>query len=386
MSLMFQQNEVQSMKFLVSFLLSLGLFATTACTKKTDELAIGEFGSLTGNEATFGQSTNKGIRMAFDEINAAGGVKGKKLKLITYDNQGKPDESASVVKRLITQDKVLAIIGEVASSRSLAAAPIAQQYKVPMISPSSTSPKVTAIGDYVFRICFIDPFQGKVMAKFMLDNLKLKKVAILRDVKNEYSVGLADVFSKEVVAKGGEVSADVSYQAGDIDFKAQLTQIKSKNVEAIFIPGYYTEVGLITYQARQLGIKAVFLGGDGWDSADLERNSKKAANGSYYSNHYSTESTDPRVQEFIQKFKTKFNEVPDAMAALGYDAAKILVAAMERTSDMTPEQIKNEIAKTKDFPGVTGNTSLDADRNAVKNAVIVQVEGDQRKFIASIAP
>ncbi len=374
------------MKFLVSFLLSLSLVSLTACTKKTDELAIGEFGSLTGNEATFGQSTNKGIRMAFDEINLAGGIKGKKVKLITYDNQGKPDEAASVVKRLITQDKVLAIIGEVASSRSLAAAPIAQQYKVPMITPSSTSPKVTAVGDYIFRVCFIDPFQGKVMAKFMMDNLKFKKVAILRDVKNEYSVGLADVFAKEVLAKGGEVIADVSYQAGDLDFKAQLTQIKSKNPEAIFVPGYYTEVGLITYQARQLGIKGVFLGGDGWDSNDLEKNSKKAVNGSYYSNHYSTESTDPKVQEFIQKYKAKFTEVPDAMAALGYDAAKILIAAMERAKEMTPEQIKNEIAKTKDFAGVTGNITLDADRNAIKSAVIVQVEGDARKFITNIAP
>jgi branched-chain amino acid transport system substrate-binding protein len=374
------------MKIFLSFILAFGLFGISACTKKTNELAIGEFGSLTGSEATFGQSTNKGIRMAFDEINSAGGIKGKKLKLITYDNQGKPDEAASVVKRLITQDKVLAIIGEVASSRSLAAAPIAQQYKVPMISPSSTSPKVTEVGDYIFRICFIDPFQGKVMAKFMMDNLKLKKVAVLRDVKNEYSVGLADVFVNEVKARGGEILTDVSYQAGDIDFKAQLTQIKSKNPEVIFVPGYYTEVGLITYQARQLGIKAVFLGGDGWDSGDLEKNSKKAANGAYYSNHYSTESTDPVVQDFIQKYKAKYSEVPDAMAALGYDAAKILAAAMERTTDMKPEQIRDEIAKTKDYPGVTGNTTLDANRNAVKSAVIVQVEGDQRKFIANIAP
>jgi branched-chain amino acid transport system substrate-binding protein len=371
---------------LISYAVIFCFLGLTGCTKKTDEIVIGEFGSLTGNEATFGQSTNKGIRLAFDEINGSGGIKGKKLKLITYDNQGKPDESASVVKRLITQDKVLALIGEVASSRSLAAAPIAQQYKVPMISPSSTSPKVTAVGDYIFRICFIDPFQGKVMAKFMLENLKLKKVAILRDVKNEYSVGLADVFAKEVTQRGGEILGDVSYQAGDLDFKAQLTQLKSKNPDAIFVPGYYTEVGLITYQARQLGIKSVFLGGDGWDSAELEANSKKAANGSYYSNHYSTESTDPKVQEFIQRFKAKYNEVPDAMSALGYDAAKILISAIERTNELTPENIKIELSKTTDHPGVTGNITLDSERNAVKSAVIVQVEGDKRKFIANIAP
>ena len=372
------------MKLLVSILLALS-FGLVACTKKSDELVIGEFGSLTGNEATFGQSTNKGIRMAFDELNSAGGIKGKKLKLITYDNQGKQDESAAVVKRLITQDKALAIIGEVASSRSLAAAPIAQQYKVPMISPSSTNPKVTQVGDYIFRICFIDTFQGYVMAKFMTDTLKLKKVAILRDV-SDYSMGLADNFAKEVKAMGGEVIIDLSYGTNDIDFKAQLTQIKSKNPEAIFVPGYYTQVAQITYQGRQLGIKAPFLGGDGWDNAELEANSKKAANGSYYSNHYSTESTDVKVQDFIQKFKAKFNETPDAMAALGYDAAKFLAAAMERTTEVTPENIRNELAKTKDFSGVTGQISMDANRDAVKAAVVVQVEGDQRKLISTITP
>ncbi len=358
----------------------------SGCTKKTDEILIGEFGTLTGSEATFGQSTNKGLRMAFDEINAAGGIKGKKIKLITYDNQGKPDESAAVVKRLITQDKVLAIIGEVASSRSLAAAPIAQQYKVPMISPSSTSPKVTEVGDYIFRICFIDPFQGAVMAKFMLDNLKLKKVAVLRDVKNEYSVGLADTFIQEVKARGGEVLIDVSYQANDIDFKAQLTQIKSKNPEVIFVPGYYTDAGLITVQARQLGIKSVFLGGDGWDSPKLHEIAKEAASGSYFSNHYATDSTETIVQEFIQKYKAQFNELPDAMAALGYDAGKVLAQAITNASELKPELVKNELAKIKDFPGVTGVITIDEKRNAIKSAVIVKVEGNDKKFVTKMTP
>jgi branched-chain amino acid transport system substrate-binding protein len=371
------------MKSLLALIVFLGL---VGCTKKTDEIVVGEFGTLTGNDAAFGQSTNKGIRLAFDDLNAAGGIKGKKIKLITYDNQGKPDEAAAVVKRLITQDKAIAIIGEVASSRSLAAAPIAQQYKVPMITPSSTSPKVTAVGDYIFRVCFIDPYQGWAVAQFMLENLKLKKVAILRDVKNEYSVGLADVFSKEVQSKGGQIVDDLSYQSGDIDFKAQLTSIKSKNPEAVFIPGYYTEVGLITNQARQLGIKAVFLGGDGWDSGNLEENSKKAANGSYYLNHYSTESTEPRVQDFIQKFKAKYNETPDSMAALGFDAAQVLVAALQRAQELKPEVIRNEISKTKDFPGVTGVITINEERNAVKSGAIVQVEGAQRKLITTIAP
>lgn len=356
------------------------------CTKKDNEIVVGEYGSLTGNDASFGQSTNKGIRMAFDEYNAKGGVKGKKIKLITYDDQGKPEEAAAVVKRLITQDKVVAILGEVASSRSLAAAPIAQQYKVPMISPSSTNPKVTAVGDYIFRTCFIDPFQGKVGAKFAAENLKLTKAVILRDVKNDYSVGLADVFAEEYKKLGGEILADMSYQAGDVDFKAQLTQMKSKSPQVIFIPGYYTEVGLIARQARELGIKAVLLGGDGWDGDKLNEIGKEAINGQYYSNHYTTESTEPLVQDFISKFKTKYNETPDAMAALGYDTARILAEAIQRTENLGSETLRNEIAKTKDFAGVTGKITLNEARNAEKGAVIVQVDNEKRKFITTVNP
>lgn len=358
----------------------------TGCTKNENEIVVGEYGSLTGNDASFGQSTNKGIRMAFDEINTKGGVKGKKIKLITYDDQGKPEEAAAVVKRLITQDKVIAVIGEVASSRSLAAAPIAQQYKIPMISPSSTNPKVTAVGNYIFRTCFIDPFQGKVGAKFAIENLKLKKAAILRDVKNDYSVGLADVFIQEFKKMGGEILIDMSYQAGDVDFKAQLTQIKSKNPEIIFIPGYYSEVGLIARQVRELGIKAVLLGGDGWDGEKLHEIGKEAINGQYYSNHYTTESTDPVVQEFITKYKAKFNETPDSMAALGYDTARILVEAIQRADSLSSEKVRNEIAKTKDFVGVTGKITLNELRNAEKSAVIVQVENEKRKFVTTINP
>ncbi|MFZ4404196.1 MAG: ABC transporter substrate-binding protein [Pseudobdellovibrionaceae bacterium] len=356
------------------------------CTKNENEILIGEYGSLTGSDATFGLSTNKGVRMAFDEINDKGGIKGKKLKLLTLDNQGKNEESAAVVTRLITQSNVIAVIGEVASSRTKAAAPIAQKYKIPMISPSSTNPEVTKIGDYIFRVCFIDPFQGLVMAKFATENLKLKKVAILRDVKSDYSVGLADVFAAEIKKMGGEVVADLSYQAGDIDFKAQLTQIRSKNPEAVFIPGYYTEVGLIAQQSRQLGIKVPLLGGDGWDSSKLNEIGKEAINGSYFSNHYTTESTDPVVTEFIKKFKAKYNETPDGLAALGYDSAKILAAAIERASELTSEKIRDEIAKTKEFPGVTGKITINENRDAVKSAVVVQVMNADRKYITTVNP
>lgn len=373
-------------KLLLPLLALVSVAFGAACTKSENEIRVGEYGSLTGNDATFGLSTNKGIRLAIDEANEKGGIKGKKIKLITLDDQGKTEEAAQVVTRLITQEKVVAVLGEVASSRSKAAAPIAQEYKVPMITPSSTNPDVTAVGDYVFRVCFIDPFQGFVVAKFAAENLKFKKIAILRDVKSDYSEGLANVFVTEFKKMGGEIVSDLSYQAGDVDFKAQLTQIRSKNPEGIFIPGYYTEVGLIAKQARELGIKATFLGGDGWDSQKLSEIGKEAVNGAYFSNHYTNESTDPLVVDFIKRFQAKYNEVPDGLSAMGYDAAKVLIAAMERATELTPALIRDEIAKTKDFAGVTGKITINEQRNAVKSAVMVQVQGSVNKYVTTITP
>ena len=373
------------------------ILCTAACTRKhsvgdtaqgivNGEILVGEFGSFTGGEATFGLSTHKGIVMATDELNKAGGIKGKKVRVIHLDNQGKPEEAASAVTRLITKDHVIAVLGEVASGRTLAAAPIANQNKIPLISPSSTNPKVTEVGPYIFRVCFIDPFQGTVMAKFAAEDLKAKKVAILRDVKSDYSEGLANFFAKKFRDGGGEIVADESYSAGEIDFKAQLTAIRGRKPDAIFVPGYYTEVGLIARQARQLGITVPLLGGDGWDSSKLFEIGREAINGSYFSNHYTTETTDPRVQTFIKKFKEKFNETPDGLAALGYDAANILFQAMDRAPELTPKGIRNELAKTKDFPGVTGNITIDINRNASKSAVVVKVDGPVNRFVRTIAP
>lgn len=368
----------------------LGLSAAlsfSACTKKgSTEIVIGHFGSMTGSEATFGQSTDEGIRLAIDETNANGGIKGKKIKLVTMDDQGKAEEAASVVTRLIEQEKVVALLGEVASTRSMAAAPIAQSKKIPMLSPSSTNPKVTEIGNFIFRACFIDPFQGTVMAKFASETLKVKKVAILRDVKSDYSVGLADFFTTKFKELGGEIISDVSYQSQDVDFKSQLTQIKSKNPEAIFIPGYYTEVGLIARQARELGIKAPLLGGDGWDSPKLSEIGKEAIEGSYFSNHYSTESTDPNAIEFMKKFKNKYNKQPDGLSSVAYDATKMLIKAIENSSEIKPEIIRDQLAAIKEFAGATGKISIDENRNAVKSAVVVQVKGTENKFVTTINP
>ncbi len=352
-----------------------------------NEIVIGEFASLTGPNATFGISSTNGLKLAVEELNGSGGLLGKQIKLITYDNQGKPSESQTVVQRLIKNDNVVAVVGEVASSNSKAGAPICQQNKIPMITPASTNPEVTAIGDYIFRVCFIDPFQATVLTKFAVNSLKVKKVAVLKDVKNAYSTGLADFFEKEFKAAGGEIIEVQSYSAGDKDFKAQLTAIKSRNPEAIFIPGYYTDVGLIAIQAREIGITVPLIGSDGWESEKLtEGKAKDALEGCFFSTHVSTENPDPAIQNFITKYKAKYNSMPDAMSFLAYDAGMILFDAMKRAGTTDPEKVKNELAKTKDYNGVTGKISINEQRNAIKPAVILEIKGGQFKYKETVAP
>ncbi|GBC95936.1 Leu/Ile/Val-binding protein [bacterium HR16] len=356
-------------------------------SNSSGDIPVGVYLSFTGSTATFGESTFKGIQLATEEINAQGGINGRKIALHKEDDRSDAQEARSAVTKLIQRDGVVAVLGEVASSRSLAAAPICQENKIPMISPSSTNPQVTQVGDYIFRVCFIDPFQGAVMAKFAAETLKVKRVAVLTDVKNDYSVGLAKYFKETFTKLGGQIVAEKSYSEGDPDFRAQLTAIKAANPEAIFVPGYYSEVGTIARQARELGIRVPFLGGDGWDSPKLVEGAGNALEGSYFSNHYSHESTDPAVQRFVAKFKQRFNgEVPDALAALGYDAANILFDAIRRAGSTDPTKIRDALAQTKDFPGVTGRITIDADRNAVKPAVILQIRGKEFKYVQTIQP
>ncbi len=377
------------MKIKCLSVVAIGIFAgVLGCKPKggNDVIRIGEFGSMTGTEATFGVSTHRGIEMVVDKVNAEGGINGKRLSLISYDDQGKPEEAVTAVTKLITQDKVHVLLGEVASSRSLAAAPIAQRYQIPMISPSSTNPKVTEIGDYIFRVCFIDPFQGTVIAKFATEDLKAKTAAILIDQKSDYSVGLAEFFKKTFTRLGGKIVVEQTYVGGDVDFKGQLTSIKAKNPDVVMVPGYYTEVGLILKQAKGLGLKATFLGGDGWDSPKLTEIGGEALNGSYFSNHYSAEDEDPRVQAFISAYKARYNEVPDGLAALGYDAALVLVDALKRTKSLAGTDLRDAIAATKDFPGVTGVITIDQNHNASKAAVMIKIEDSALKFAKRIAP
>jgi branched-chain amino acid transport system substrate-binding protein len=387
------------MKHPILALLSLAAAALLAgCNKKaaeSNEIVIGHFGSLTGATATFGQSAQKGIEMAVDAVNQSGGVLGKQLKLLVEDDQGKPEEALTVVTKLISKDRVVALLGEIASSNSLAAAPMAQQSRIPMISPGSTNPKVTQAGDYIFRVCFIDPFQGKVMAKFAMNTLKVHKVAVLRDIKSDYSVGLANFFVENFKALGGEILADESYSQGDKDFTAQLTSLKGKNPEAVFVPGYYTEVGLIARQARKLGIKVPLLGGDGWDSSKLWEIGGDALNGCYYSNHYSVDDPSPILRKFVNDYKARYgstsDSIPDAMAALGYDAALILADAIKRANSAQPDSIKMALAQTKGFMGVTGSITLDGNRDAIKPAAVLEVLVDEKgngrnRFKETVSP
>jgi len=364
------------------------------CTQSPEDAAadnqvikVGEFASLTGKEAAFGQSSHRGTLVAIDDINAGGGVLGKKIKLVYEDDLSKPGESATIASKLISRDKVVAILGEVASGRSLEAAPICQQNHVPMISPSSTNPKVTEVGDYIFRVCFTDPFQGRLMANFARNSLKINRVAILTDVASPYSVGLADFFRKPFVAAGGTIVSEQKFSSGDKDFNAQLTAIKAANPEAICVPSYYTEAALIAQQARQLGVTVPLFGGDGWEAPDLITLGGAAVEGTYYSTHYSSEDQSPMVQEFVKKYQAKNNgEVPDAMAALGYDSAMVLADAIKRAGTTAEPKLRDAIAATKDFVGVTGKTTLDADRNAAKGAVIITVKDGKFKYVETIKP
>ncbi len=360
--------------------------STEATNQSTTEVVIGEVGSLTGSDASFGTSTHEGILLAVKQINAAGGIKGKTVRVVVLDDQGKPEEAATAITKLITQDKVAAVLGEVASTRSLAMAPIAQRHGVPLISPSSTNPEVTKKGDYIFRVCFIDPFQGEVMARFAYNTLKLKRIAILKDVKNDYSIGLSQYFTQVFKQLGGEIVAESSYSATDVDFKSQLTSIKTKNPEALFIPGYYTEVGLIARQARELGLNAALLGGDGWDSDKLQEIGGASLNGSYFSNHYSPDDKSPAVQAFLSEFKKVYGRVPDGMAASGFDAAWILFKAMERAPSLSGADIRNALAATQQFDGATGLINLDSERNAVKSAVIIEIKNGKFVYKETIQP
>jgi len=352
-----------------------------------DTIKVGEFASLTGKEATFGTSSHEGTVLAVEQINAAGGVLGKKLELLTEDDQTKAGEPANAVNKLISKDGVVAILGEVASSRSLEAAPICQQNQIPMISPASTNPTVTQQGDYIFRVCFNDTFQGGTLANFASNTLKAKKVAIFTDVKSDYSKGLAKNFKEKFVSNGGKVGIELDFNGGDKDFKGQLTSIKNDAPDAIFLPGYYNDVALICIQAKQLGMNIPIFGGDGWESESLLTIGGDAMEGHYFSTHCSIEQPTPEMTSFVEAYKKRFNgKTPDAMAVLGYDSALVLADAMKRAGTTDGPALRDAIAATKNFSGASGVISLNENRDAVKALVFIQIKGGKFTYSATVNP
>ena len=362
--------------------LALSLAATTV-----EPIRVGQFASLTGKEASFGVAAHQGVVLAVEELNARGGVLGRPVEFLVEDIESKAGESATVVTKLIARDKVVAILGGNASTNSLEAAPICQAAHVPMIAISSTNPRVTAMGTYIFRACFIDPFQGAVLAKFARETLHAKHVGLLTSVSAPYSVGLSKVFRERFTAAGGEIAAEQKYTEGDKDFRAQLTALKALQPDAIAVTGYYTEAALICQQARALGIDVPIFGGDGWEAPQLLELGGKAVEGTYYSTHYSAESPAPEVQAFIRKFRARYDgQVPDAVAALGYDAMMLLADAMQRAGTTDGPRVRDALAATKDFPGVTGRTTIDAQRNTSKPAIILTVRDGRVQFVTAMRP
>jgi branched-chain amino acid transport system substrate-binding protein len=372
----------------------IALFAaalTLFCGGGGNKTRLGLIAPLTGDVKTFGESTRNGFQLAVDEANAAGGINGKLIDPKIADDKNDPTECANAGSKLINQDGVKLIVGSVASKCSNPLSDLCQSSRVLMISTASTNPLVTVTEkgvrkDYIFRACYIDPFQGAVGARFALDNLKSKTAAVLYDVGNDYSKGLAEYFKATFTGSGGTIMLYKSYAKDDVDFSSLLTDVKRANPEVLFLPDYYQKVGLIAKKARELSIPAKLLGGDGWDSPDMVKIAGKDIDGGYFTNHYSPDDQRPEVQDFVKKYKAKYGSAPDALATLAYDAAKIMLEAIRRAGNDKPEAVRDAMAKIADFPTVSGRISFDNSGNPLKSAVVLQYQDGRQKYVATVNP
>jgi branched-chain amino acid transport system substrate-binding protein len=342
---------------------------------------------LSGDVATFGESTRNGAMMAVEEWNAKGGVLGKQIEVVVEDSQCSAEAAVSAANKVIDQDGVKFIIGEVCSSASIPISEVAMAKGIFQISPTSTNPSVTVdeagkTKSTIFRACFIDPFQGTVGAKFALENLGAKTAAVFLDQGNDYVRGLAEFFRDAFEAGGGEVVVWETYTGEDQDFSAILTKVKDASPDVLYLPDYYSTVNLIAAQAREKGVTAVMMGGDGWDSSDLD---VTVVDGGYFTNHYSADDPRPVVQDFVKKYQEKYGSVPDALATLAYDAANILFQGMENAKSAEPAEVAKAV-ETGSFPVVSGDISYDASHNPVKAAAMLQVSGGNVIYIDTIAP
>lgn len=373
-------------KFLLLIILTSILLQTSIFAQKSEPVRIGIFVDMTGATSSFGRSTTNGIKLAADEINVTGGINGRKLELIIEDDQGRPETAKMVVQKMIEKDKVHAILGDVASTNSLAAAPEAQSAKIPMISPASTNPIVTEVGDYIFRGCFIDPIQGEAMAKFAFNKIKARRVAIFGDANSGYSKGLTEKFTETFTKLGGKIVRNELYtpfyDESDKYYRTQLLNIRRSKPDAVYLPGYYGQVGTIIKKVRQMKMTMPILGGDGWDSPELWKLGGNALNNTYITNHFADDDPSPKVQEFIEKYKTKFGVKPDSLAALGYDALYLLADALRSADSTDGDDLRRAISETRDFSGVTGKISrFSPARNPTKPVIIQKLDPKNYRFV-----
>ncbi|MCX6109168.1 MAG: ABC transporter substrate-binding protein [Proteobacteria bacterium] len=362
-----------------------GLVSAVALAANT--LKVGAVFGLSGAQSTYGEESINGMEMALDDLKAKDPALASKITVVKEDEKSNPIDAALAVKKVLNVDKVDLVFGSVASSNTLAMGSAVIEAGKVQVTPASTNPEVTKKGDAVFRTCFIDPFQGSVLADFAVHRLNKKKAAILLDHKSDYSKGLAEAFTVAFKAAGGEVVANESYEAGKKDFKTQLTKIRAKHPEVLLVPGYYQEVGLIMKQAQQMGFKVTLLGGDGWDSPTLyELAGADAVKGNYFSTHFAPDDKDPRVQKFVKDYTARFHKAPGAMSASSYDGILVVADAFKRAGSNDPAALKKALSATKGFVGVAGTLSINAQRDAVKPAVILKTEGNKAVFEAKIEP
>jgi len=366
------------------------LSAATVAHSQVKEIKIGLITPLSGDVKTFGESVRNSFMFAVDEANAKGGVAGMKIVPVIVDDKNDPTEAANAANLLVNQYRVKAIVGSVTSKATIPISDIVQAGKIPTITPTATNPKVTVADgkrkDYMFRACFIDPFQGAVMAKFSRDTLKKKKAAVLFDASNDYSKGIAEVFRDAFRKMGGEVVAYESYGKDDVDFSALLTKVKASGADVLFLPDYYNKVGLIAKQAQEKGLKIQLVGPDGWDSPDLVKIAGTAIDGGYFSNHYSPDDKRPEVAAWVKKYKEKYGQVPDALGTLAYDATNLLLEAIRKAGSDDPKKIREALASIRDFKAVSGKSTLDRNGDSIKSAAILKIEGGQQKFVMMVNP
>lgn len=346
---------------------------------------IGAYLSLSGAETQFGIETKEGIELAADEANKKGGIRGRQVKVLYEDDKSNPQETNNKVLQLITRDKVVALLGEVASARSTVGGIVANKYKIPMITPSSTAPEVTQIGPFVFRVCFTDDVQGQMGAEFIINKLGKKRIAMLFASDDVYSSGLAQQFRDATKKLGGTIVIEKSFLHTETNFTTYINELRDAKPEIIYAPIYYNAMVPIARQAKAAGVVgSMFVGGDGWDASDLLKDAGEELDGAYFTNHYAPDVPWPHAQTFLKGYKERFQRDPSSLSAMGYDAAALLFDAMTRAKAETPEAIRDAIAETKGFGGATGTITIDPNRNADKSIVIVQIKNKKFTYYAAV--